>query len=286
MANLYWNSVTGQWNAASFGGALPADADTLYADGRVKTSFIQSLDRTGDSAGVGLKLARFETLEDFLGDLGSADSPMKFRCSTAGGIGVFIHRGRGKLYFVSASGSGSAITDQLILDTPNLSHEVVLPIQVDQYTILRGKAIWPESSVGISTPRLFVGYRNNPISDSYVTIRYRFTGLRVMQWGGTLIFEGQTAVGSTGSHTLAGGYLQLNGIAPTYIQTGGHCDFGMETIPLALAPSIGTAYLLGGSMDATKKALGQTITTAYIAPSFNLIEDSKLTITNRIKLWE
>lgn len=279
MATQYWNSQTSEWIADSFSGrVLPIDGDTVYLDARSSKSLITSLDRTGDSAGVGLKLAKFETLADFRGDIGAVGQPLKLRCSTAGGIGQFIHRSPGKLYFVSASGSGSAVTDRIIIDTPNLNHEITLPNQATEVTVLRGKA--KNNVPGVAYTRLFVGYQDNSMADAYVTMGDQYEGVRVYQFGGHLIFKGSAGT----EFGMSGGYLQLDGNSVLYIQSGGHCDFGVEFS--SATPFITTAYLLNGSMDTTRAALGQTITTAYISPQFELKEDGKLTITNRVKLWE
>jgi len=52
-----------------------------------------------------------------------------------------------------------------------------------------------------------------------------------------------------------------------------------------LTPLITEAWLLGGSMNTTKRGLGQTIITLYIdEDKFELTEDGKLTVGTRIKL--
>lgn len=48
MADKFWSSASGTWNAASFGGVLPVTGDNMRADGRSTQDFTTSLDRTGD----------------------------------------------------------------------------------------------------------------------------------------------------------------------------------------------------------------------------------------------
>ena len=270
---LYWNSVTGDVGAAaSWGGTAPADLDTMYVDGRSQKAMISGLNQTG------IAPTLVEFLEAYLGDVGFPSDPLKLDGSAAG---KFIWRGQGKLYFEGTTTPWGRV----LIDTPNTSHRIILPNQATEIAIRRGNAHWPITHSGGPT-RLFVGYAENPEFDAIVRIENSFEGIEVYQFGGQLIYLGATANAPNGRHVLAGGYLQLDGLAPYYVQTGGHCDFGVEKNSGISNPLITKAILLGGSMDATRAVLGQTITDLWISDKFELVEDSKLTVTNRYKLWE
>ena len=396
MANLTWNSVTGQWNAASWSGALPVVGDSLSVDGRVKQSFLSSLDRSADvyatervtngdfavgtgwtlgtgwtiagglgvaaagsasdisqagilvvgrsykitytvsgrTAGtitakagtggtgvarstnatfteditcdgdttlyfsksstfdgdiddvsvvesVGLDLELFKVLEEFVGDVGQSGNPVRFGCD------LFIYRGQGKLYLAPSTGNGQPKYDRLIIDTPNLSHEITLtpsaPVsEFPDVALHRGRLRFTGASTGLIFE---IGFRTNPILDTYAIFEDGVFYQEIYQTGGTFIYKGIQDLVGLYKFGLSGGYCQLDGKADVYTQTSGHCDFGVEQITSG-PPTINEAWLLGGSMDATRAPLGQIINTAYISPQFNLIEDDNLTITNRINTWE
>lgn len=262
---LYWNSVTKEWNAASFGGTLPVSTDKVYVDGRSQSPIMVSVNRAG------LDLGLFDVAEAYEGDVGQPGDELKLAADD------LVWRGRGKLYW-KANGT----TDRVTIDTPNTAHEIVLTYTtgaITQVSILRGRA---KLGAIIGWARIFVGSRTNPWSDAYLTMLEQAEIGECHQYGGNVVFDGGMGIGTV--QTMSGGYLQLNGTSATYIQTGGHCEFPGTKLT-ATTPLITKAILLRGSMDATKLAAGQSITTLYIdVDNFELTEDSKLTVGTRIKL--
>lgn len=278
MADLFWNSTTGTWNAASFGGTLPAATNRLYFDGRSAQDLTTSLDRTGDTAGAGLALETIEFKKSFRGDVGALASPLILQANNV------IWRGTGEFYFKPGTGTSGIATVRLVIDTPNRSQEILIGptftnSNINQYDIHQGRV---KLSSLLQANRLYIGFRNNPQLDSYVTVAGTPI-LLIKQIGGTFVYYG-VQTNATDTFDVAGGECLFDGVAGVFTQTGGHVGFDEhpENNP-SLNTAIATAWLLRGSMSAEGSVTG-VITTAYIGPHYEITDEALSRITTPIYL--
>jgi len=244
------------------------------------SSFDGDIDNVSVVESPGLHLAVMDFGENYEGDVGQVGVPLKLSADD------FIWRGRGKLYYQPSGGAIGNAVARLTIDTPNIAHEIAIGPTFDgsnvtEFRVLRGRMRFSSLLVH---QRAYIGARSNEWRDAYVTVDDGVPIRQIYQRGGTHIYKGGQPGDVGDEFVMSGGYCQFDGTAKRYIQTGGHVDFGLERLT-GSSPLLTEAWLLGGSMNATKAALSQSITTLYIdVDNFELTEDSKLTVGTRIKL--
>lgn len=123
MAFKYWINTdgSGTWNAANFGGSLPANGDRVVFSGKFSNaSIVEGLDRTGDTAGAGLYLDAIEVHDDYDGQIGSFGAPLTLGCKDV------VYRGMGTLYIKGDGGSTERPIRNIVCNSNNKLNSVVL----------------------------------------------------------------------------------------------------------------------------------------------------------------
>lgn len=273
-----WNTV-GNWDT----GVVPVAGDTVYVRKAAVYSMTTNLDRTGDTAGAGLYIARFEIEAGCTIDVGTSTASLKLVADAV------VHYGDGTFYYQAANGSSSQGTAKVIIASSSPGVQSFIGCgstaegAITTLTVNRGNVRWarPAGAASPGSVNLNVGFVSLPLYDAVVSIA---TGSTL--GGGTItIVGGQTNIqGFNGGTTyLIGGVLVIgdgsdgNGSLYNVRQSGGLFQF-------QLADSSG-AYILGdyygyaGTLDASSTSYAKTIVgTLTEYPGFQLIDRSPATL--------
>jgi hypothetical protein len=257
--------VSGNWD----NGVPSADDDVVISADAIR-GLLVNVDRTGDTAGAGLDLDSFTIEKGFAYNVGSSGTPLILTCDKV----EALHPG--ELYFNSANGTGSTVTDLLIL---NGSGYYVITHQTDgaiTATDALGGTIDITYTGGVDPSRLLFVDPELPVDLKYIEAGASVSGLTIYMAGGKV--EYQNAAGTTSYNVFmsAGEFVWSSGLLiGTLVQNGGIFYFDAGA-------TITTARLLGGVFDATRTIDSQTIGVVRSSQVDFRADANLLTITDRI----
>lgn len=284
MATRTWTGAAGDgsfsnvnnWSAA----VVPVTGDTVIVSRSAATGMTTNLDRSGDNAGAGLDLVRFEIERDFAYDIGSAANPLKLSGD------LIIDHGNGALYYQTATGSLNRDTDRIIIDKDNISKPVILGAQSGGTDSAYGRI---EVTRGANVT---IGDGSNATiaTTVYVCPKYLPTDVRVA-------FNGAASITTTnvyiGGGTALWGYPTVGTVEVTEMVLGyGVLEFYGSSLALlnqfgglvshkgfASNYAITTYNAINGHLRSTDSPGNKLITTLNRGPQWDMEYNPKLTIS-------
>jgi len=256
VAFKYWlnTDASGAWNAANWGGSLPADGDRLIISGRYSNADIHTgLDRTGDTGGAGLYLDAIEVEEDYQGNIGADGNPLTLSCKD------IVYKGSGSAWFHGAGTSAVPGIHTIAIDSPNLQDAVRLTnaagVGYWWVSVSRGHVVFDGTINATFGDRVILVER--PGARAFLDVLYNATTLAKLD-----IIAGQATVarrvtalnqygGTCTTNLLASGTTIVDTLA---VSGGYHIHNGKTG-----AGQIGTLRTIGGVVDLTQTRDPKTI---------------------------